>query len=1311
MRRWGRLALVAAVLAAPRAHAVARTWTGAVNTQWNNAGNWSPAGTPTTADDLTVNTAATIRNTNGASAVAGSLSIGAAVTILRNGNRTLTVTNAVTVATTSNVVLNIPFTSASLSKSGSGSLSLGFADTVSGAVSVTGGTLALARTSSLTAGSFSLAAGSTLSVNFSGGGNTVTTVTTAGNATLAGVLSITGANPALGRSPFTIVTSTGGTVDITGLTLGTAPTGFAFGFRTVGNTFVLDVARQPIAVDGTGGATGTCGASLTWQHTVSGTANDRYLLVGVSTGNAGGSVAPTSVTYGAQTLGLLASATNGGSSSSRAFIYGLLAPARGSAAVTVNLPAGPCSAVGGSVSYTGVNQANPTRAAGTAGGTGTAASVTVATGQGDKVISVVSSNTATSGTPQSGATVRWSANSGAEFGGGSTIPDTGASTTMSWTLAPPSSNEWALAAVPIRAVNPTGAEEESPVVRFSAQGAAISFRAGPASDLVGFRVWRESGGRRELLTPGLIAGPVLTSRATLLAGSELGWLDARPTPGAQYWVESIHLDGGTDWTRAATVSGRAPLFASAVLGPGASVLREQPSLRIGAADPLPIPTVPTSSDAQRGLAAAPAVKLVVSQPGVLSVSAEALFAAGLPVGTPATSIKLYRQGRPVPRTVLAADRATLRPGDSVEFYGHGMDTRYSGSAVYWLTAGPGAGLELATTAPSPIEVGATTFLAAAEIRERLTWFGAVRNGDAEKFFGPAVYSQARDRTLPLDGLDMSATGARLEVALQGVTQVPHAVNLTVNGLPVGTLAFAGQELGATSIELPPGALVPGDNVVGLVAPAASDISLEQYVRLVYPRHTARVSGALELTLPGGSATLLDGFDPALTRVLDVTSPDSPVRLAVSNASGSAAVTAPGDGVRRLVAYLPGDAAAPASVVANHPSSWHSAAGADLVIVGPSSLFPGIEPLAERRRSEGLTVALVDVEDVQDEFAGGEKSAEALRAFLAQALQSWSTPPRWVLLLGSATYDPRDYLGLGGDLVPSGIVQTDALEAASDGWFLDVPGAEAVSIGRLPVRTLDETQAVVGKILGRSEADARSPVLLVSDVLGTSDFPEMTADLRADLPDAAATVLVRGSQSDDVLHQEILDAARAGPALVNYVGHGAETFWSGNVHTVDDAAALAGGRTSLWVHMTCLAGFFQDPRRQSLAVATLLSPSGGAWGAWGSTSMTYPSEHPMLDRALVKALLLEGKTLGEATREALAGTSDPDLKSTFVLLGDPSARAVAQASSALTVTTKSSGPPGCSSPGAGTWNFAVLLALVLWLAASRRRDRVVSRRRR
>ena len=99
-------------------------------------------------------------------------------------------------------------------------------------------------------------------------------------------------------------------------------------------------------------------------------------------------------------------------------------------------------------------------------------------------------------------------------------------------------------------------------------------------------------------------------------------------------------------------------------------------------------------------------------------------------------------------------------------------------------------------------------------------------------------------------------------------------------------------------------------------------------------------------------------------------------------------------------------------------------------------------------------------------------------------------------------------------------------------------------------------------------------------------------------------------------------------------------------------------------------------------------------------MTYPTEHPALNRALVKALFLEGRTLGEATREALSGITDPDLANTFVLLGDPSARAVAPRSAALTANTRSSGALGCSSPGTSPGVLGVLLVVGVWLASSR-----------
>ncbi|HEY1333511.1 MAG TPA: hypothetical protein VGF31_04575, partial [Myxococcaceae bacterium] len=564
--------------------------------------------------------------------------------------------------------------------------------------------------------------------------------------------------------------------------------------------------------------------------------------------------------------------------------------------------------------------------------------------QGDKVISVLASNGATSATPQAGAIVRWTGTQGTVLGAGSTASRTGAGTfsvTMSWTLAP--SSEFALTAIPLHAAAPTRATDLAVSVRDSARGSVVALRSGPVSDLVGFRVWREVSGRRELLTPGLIAGPVLTTKA-VLAGNDVGWEDRHPRVGASYVVESLHLDGHRRWTRATWAAGPASPVAASLVADSSVLSSQAPSLRSGAAV-IPVTKVAALNQSKQWeLAAGDAAKLVVSRAGLVRVPADSLFAAGILPGVPATSVQLFRNGRAIPRTVVAADGATLRSGDWVEFYGYGMDTRYSGSAVYWVTSSGGVGLDLRSLSASAQPAGPATYLAATEVRERLTWFGAARNGDAEKFFGPAVLGQSLQRTLSLDGLDISGSGARLEVALQGVLDTPHSVTLTVNGLAVGSLSFTGNAPSTASIALPPGTLVPGDNVVGLSSSSDEDFSLEQYVRVIYPRFTTRGAGALDFTLESGSSARLQGFDPARTRVLDITDPDAPVQLVVQDAGGMAAVLATATGTRHLIAYLPEDAAAPDTVTRNRPSRWWAAQGADLIVLGPSGLFDAIQPL-------------------------------------------------------------------------------------------------------------------------------------------------------------------------------------------------------------------------------------------------------------------------------------------------------------------------------------------------------------------------------
>lgn len=69
----------------PVSAATTRTWTGAVNTNWNNAGNWNPAGVPATGDQLVFPGPASTVNNDIAGLDVASLTLQAGYTITGNG--------------------------------------------------------------------------------------------------------------------------------------------------------------------------------------------------------------------------------------------------------------------------------------------------------------------------------------------------------------------------------------------------------------------------------------------------------------------------------------------------------------------------------------------------------------------------------------------------------------------------------------------------------------------------------------------------------------------------------------------------------------------------------------------------------------------------------------------------------------------------------------------------------------------------------------------------------------------------------------------------------------------------------------------------------------------------------------------------------------------------------------------------------------------------------------------------------------------------------------------------------------------------
>jgi hypothetical protein len=387
-------------------------------------------------------------------------------------------------------------------------------------------------------------------------------------------------------------------------------------------------------------------------------------------------------------------------------------------------------------------------------------------------------------------------------------------------------------------------------------------------------------------------------------------------------------------------------------------------------------------------------------------------------------------------------------------------------------------------------VSSTSFPFTREKKDRTNYLVALKNGDAPNFFGAVVSATPANQVFKVSHLAPAPPGnAGLEVSLQGFSAGTHQVKVKVNGVQVGTMVFEGQALKAERFPLVQSGLVEGDNTVTLVGEGLpSDVSLVDYIRLTYWRTYTAEEDSLRIAANGGDFLRVNGFSGSSVRVMDITNPHRVIEVdgqARAEAEGySTRFRVPGHGTRILLAFVDEGAKNPAAVAVNKPSGWHQANQAvDLLMISYGRFLESLTPLKAWRESQGLSVAIVDVEDVYDEFSFGTKTPQGLKNFLLHAKSSWQNPPRFVLLVGDASFDPRNFYGFGSfDFMPTKLVDTYYQETASDDWLVDFDGdgLPDMAIGRLPVRTPEEAAAVISKITGYEQsAGSMTDVLMVS----------------------------------------------------------------------------------------------------------------------------------------------------------------------------------------------------------------------------------------
>ena len=686
----------------------------------------------------------------------------------------------------------------------------------------------------------------------------------------------------------------------------------------------------------------------------------------------------------------------------------------------------------------------------------------------------------------------------------------------------------------------------------------------------------------------------------------------------------------------------------------------------------------TSLLKQQEIANGAALKIQIRKTGWYRLSRSALVAAGLDASGDARFLQLFVDGQEVPIR-LNGEGPALGEIDTMEFYGVGLDTPTTDTRTYWLINANTHGKRIAAR-HSRLKTadlywtgntGVRSFDYTTERREKLIYSSFLLNGDEENIFGQLIYNEPVQQTLAVSHFDREAPGQesepQLEIALQGLSAQSHDVRVQLNGADVGSISFAGGEHPVKKFTVNRSLLVDGDNIVSLRSHnGESDVSFIDWIRLTYAHRYIADNDALSFSAPAGRIARVDGFSTSNLRVIDVTNPSSPTELQpiieTSKSGYSLRVQATAN-PRTLLAFADNLVQSPAAVVANDPSNWNSPAnGADMVIVTHRNFRTAIEPLANLRRNQGLVVATVDVEDIYDEYSYGVHTPAAIKSFLMSAVGTWGRKPRFLLLVGDSSWDPRNYLNEGNnDFVPTKLIDTTFLETASDDWLADFDGLgmPTMAIGRLPARTVGDVDLMVAKIMSYEQERELNVPLRGAVLVADNGFETQSAQTGALLPEELGVqVINRSAGNDDLTRSQIIDALNQGPMVVNYYGHGSVRVWTAAGLLDSDLATnlTNNNRLSLFVMMTCLNGYGHDVYTDSLAESVLKAPNGGAVAVWASSGFTETESQFALDQEFYRQLFgNQTLRLGEAIRNAKAVTSNSDVRRTWVLFGDPAMR--------------------------------------------------------
>ncbi|MBI1195711.1 MAG: hypothetical protein GC138_07690 [Gammaproteobacteria bacterium] len=738
------------------------------------------------------------------------------------------------------------------------------------------------------------------------------------------------------------------------------------------------------------------------------------------------------------------------------------------------------------------------------------------------------------------------------------------------------------------------------------------------------------------------------------------------------------------------------------------------------------------------------LKLEVVQTGIYEVGYTAL---GLSVPVPSQGLQLSRQGLPVAIQLEDGGDGVFGPGDTIRFYGRAVSRsdrlyKYTGTAVYRLEQLPagqqGLRMSVEQDAVCPCQ-SPVSFRDTLHAEENRIYWQQLPNGDGvDHWFWSGELRVGSLKTFTVTPPGLVAGTAAIRVHLHGSTSGSHLTRISVNGNVAGDFLWPtgdGAVPHTITVQLPSGLLTSGQNTVTVEsrnAGATTDGIYVDWIELDYDRAYSAVNEELSFSVAGSGAqeVVVQGFaDPWSVKSYDLSDPERPRPLV----SGDATFLIDPAGTPGPFIAVASNAVLHPVVDAFSPDTLRSSNnGADYIIITDPTLSAAVEPLRARREAQGLRSRVVEMGSIYDEFADGYADPDAIKAFLTYAYDHWQSPrPRYVLMLGDANFDYRDYFGNHEpSLVPVHLIETPGFgEVPSDNWFVTVSGGDPYPdmwIGRIPASTPAEVTMVVDKIIqyemgmggewphriivASGDNKPQFPHSQQRFVDGTNHWLSLmpagydVVSIAPSAVDVSQYINLRGSFTQTL--------NGVGVGFVSYFGHGAVDAWlasdTNGIYSSDalellrsaDISSLENVRGYPFVAaFNCLNGLFSLPARMrsvnasgqevmnkslvSLAEALMFLPGKGAIGMMAATSLAYSSEQVTIGDALFERMFddsqsqkILGEIVGLAKVQAVRDQGvDPQNLDIMTLIGDPAMRLAIRGNSVAAASGAGSGDAG------------------------------------